>query len=226
MADWNPQANEIFLKALDIRSPEERLAFLDSACAGNAGLRVQVDSNCCPRVIKPAASWNLRLPHSTRTINQPISEQPGAIVGPYKLLQQIGEGGMGVVYMAEQTRAGRASGGAEDHQAGDGLPQGHCPLRGRAAGVGPDGPSKYRQGARCWRHRFRAALFRDGAGQRACPSLSTAMKNTLHCARAVGTACCQFVKQSSTRTKKGSSTGTLNPPMSWWPSTMAGLSPK
>src|SRR5262249_21362235 len=33
---------------------------------------------------------------------EPLAEGPGTRVGPYKLLQQIGEGGMGVVYMAEQ----------------------------------------------------------------------------------------------------------------------------
>ena len=37
------------------------------------------------------------------TLDQPPLEQPGTQIGPYKLLQQIGEGGMGVVYMAEQT---------------------------------------------------------------------------------------------------------------------------
>ncbi len=39
---------------------------------------------------------------SSPTIDQPITEKPGTQIGPYKLLQQIGEGGMGVVYMAEQ----------------------------------------------------------------------------------------------------------------------------
>ena len=41
---------------------------------------------------------------SVPPIDSPITERPGTIIGPYKLLQQIGEGGMGVVFMAEQTQ--------------------------------------------------------------------------------------------------------------------------
>ena len=41
-----------------------------------------------------------------------LAERPGTQIGPYKLLQQIGEGGMGVVYMAEQNEPVEPQGGA------------------------------------------------------------------------------------------------------------------
>ena len=44
MSDWNPKANEIFLKALDCESSESRQAYLDQACGSDKELRAQVES--------------------------------------------------------------------------------------------------------------------------------------------------------------------------------------
>ncbi len=56
-----------------------------------------------------------------------IPEGPGTVIGPYKLMEQIGEGGMGVVYVAEQIAARAPQGRPEGHQAGDGHEAGRSP---------------------------------------------------------------------------------------------------
>ena len=107
MDSWNPKANEIFLQALDLRSPRERSAYLDEACGTDAVLRAQVEALLSaseragsfleePAVAPPASDDG-----PSTSDPRPI-EGPGMRIGPYKLLQQIGEGGMGIVYMAEQ----------------------------------------------------------------------------------------------------------------------------
>jgi serine/threonine protein kinase/tetratricopeptide (TPR) repeat protein len=109
MSDWNPKANDIFLSAADIAEPTERAAFLDERCGTDLDLRRQVDSLLSAReevgsFLKEPA---LVLPtdkYDPSVATQPISEGRGTIIGPYKLLQQIGEGGFGVVYMAEQQK--------------------------------------------------------------------------------------------------------------------------
>jgi serine/threonine protein kinase/tetratricopeptide (TPR) repeat protein len=92
----------IFAAALAIASPAERAAYLDRACATDAGLRRQVEELLAAH----AADNPLDRPPADldRTgAYEPPAERPGASVGPYKLLQEIGEGGMGTVFMAEQT---------------------------------------------------------------------------------------------------------------------------
>jgi serine/threonine protein kinase len=92
----------IFAAALAISSPAERAAYLDRACAADPGLRRQVEELLAAH----AADNPLDRPPADlgRTgAYEPPAERPGVSVGPYKLLQEIGEGGMGTVFMAEQT---------------------------------------------------------------------------------------------------------------------------
>jgi len=86
-------------------SPEARLAYVRGACGADHGLRERVEAlvkayesagGFIPTRIGPAEVIG------TVVLPAQITESPGTFIGRYKLLQTIGEGGMGVVYMAEQ----------------------------------------------------------------------------------------------------------------------------
>src|SRR5437879_1994667 len=91
----------IFAEALGRASPAERAAFLAQACGANTKLRSQVESLLLAHD-RGGGILEAPLPHFDPTASPDPSDHVGSVVGPYKLLQQIGEGGMGVVYMAEQ----------------------------------------------------------------------------------------------------------------------------
>jgi signal transduction histidine kinase len=100
-----PNVRAIFDLALEIASESQRAKFLDAACAGAPEVRQQVQALLAAHA---AAGNFLEAPPSAvviddPTLGQPPSERAGTQIGPYKLLQQIGEGGFGVVFMAEQT---------------------------------------------------------------------------------------------------------------------------
>lgn len=103
MPDSKSQAKSIFLNAVEIASGPERQAYLEDACQGNATLRCEIENLLRHR--DDVGSF-LESPAAERvtTTDEVLSERPGTVIGPYKLLQQIGEGGMGAVFLAEQTQ--------------------------------------------------------------------------------------------------------------------------
>ena len=112
----NAAQQEIFDAALEIKDDAERSAMLDRACAGDPKLRARIDellvahgqadrffSDCITAI---AGSAEELTPHNGLDGNghgaDLVEDLIGSQIGPYKLLQKLGEGGCGVVYMAEQ----------------------------------------------------------------------------------------------------------------------------
>ena len=91
-------AKDIFAEALRLTNPAERAAYVARACAGNPALRREVESLLSAHA---QAGDFLDLTRSLPASDFLI-EPTGTMIGRYKLLQKIGEGGFGVVYMAEQ----------------------------------------------------------------------------------------------------------------------------
>jgi serine/threonine protein kinase len=104
------QAEEIFCAALEISEPVRRAAFLDESCAGNARLRAEVEQMLAAQdeverffgSSAPLPAGMLPVASVAENFAAGTELEAGSQVGPYKLLERLGEGGCGVVYLAEQ----------------------------------------------------------------------------------------------------------------------------
>src|SRR5262249_36393101 len=102
MPGLRPSEKSVFFAAIEIPSAAERAAYLDRACRDDPRLRAEVEALLrahgqpqglldAPEALMPTVDA------------APALEHAGTIIGPYKLIEQIGEGGMGTVWMAQQT---------------------------------------------------------------------------------------------------------------------------
>src|SRR5262245_65764522 len=99
-----PDNEAIFHAAREIRDLDRRREYVRQACGGDETRVAQVQALLAAGdtpdslLDRPAAASDL-----VATIDQSTAAIPGTVIGPYKLLEQIGEGGMGTVWMAQQT---------------------------------------------------------------------------------------------------------------------------
>ncbi|MCI0742530.1 MAG: serine/threonine protein kinase, partial [Gemmataceae bacterium] len=101
MSEPKADAKVIFLAALECEGAEAQSRFLDQACGADAALRRRVEELL--QANRDAGGFLGGVGKPEATLDEPAAASPGTVIGPYKLIEQIGEGGMGTVWMAQQT---------------------------------------------------------------------------------------------------------------------------
>ena len=165
------QAKAVFLHAVEHCAPGEWDAYVNQACGENAELRRRVmilleAHQTADSLIDPQE------PTATFGAGSPDPGQPGTAIGPYKLIQQIGEGGMGTVYMAQQTEPVKRTVAVKIIKAGMDTRQVIARFEAELPGLAAHGPPEYRESARCGNNRCRSrwrepreTLLRHGTRQ-------------------------------------------------------------
>src|SRR4029077_6828319 len=101
-APQRPSEKDIFFELIDKATPQERADHLDKACGQDLSLRRRVEALLAKHFQQDGFMQGPAVQEAATAAFSPVSEGPGTIIDRYKLLEKLGEGGFGAVYVAEQ----------------------------------------------------------------------------------------------------------------------------
>src|SRR5262245_47574773 len=102
MSASRPSNEAIFHAARDIPDPQRRRHYVREACGEDEARLAHVEALLAAAEAPDSLLDRPAGCDPAATLDLPTAEGPGTVIGPYKLIEQIGEGGMGLVFVAEQ----------------------------------------------------------------------------------------------------------------------------